>query len=64
MSSVQVCGTHMGGFMGSKVSTQGSLFQQIFLNMAGFGRNLQKQSTLGSFSAKIHYKTGYDGKLW
>ena len=42
MLRVQVCATHMGGFLGPKFSKQGSLFGRISLNMGGFSRNWPK----------------------
>ena len=63
MFRVRVCAAHMGGILDPKFSKQGSLFGRFSLNMDGLSRNWRKTVKKGRFSAKIHQKSGYDGKL-
>ena len=58
MLRVRVCAAHMGGFLGSKFSKQGSLSRQISVNIGGFSRNGQKLSKMGSFQSKFIIKEG------
>ena len=59
MLRVRICAAHVGGYFGPKFSKQGSLFRQIFLTHGGF---IQKLANIW-FSAKIHHKSGYEGKF-
>ena len=45
MLRVRVCAAHMGGFMGSRFSKQGSFSRQVSVNMTG--RNRQKTVNMG-----------------
>ena len=63
MLRVWVCAAHMDGFLGPKFSKQGSLFRQIFHKQGPVIQKLVKNSKNGSFSAKIHRKSGYDGNF-
>ena len=59
MLRVGVCAAHMGGFLGSEFSKQGSLFGQFSLNMGRFSRNWQKIVKNGcSFPPKFIIKVG------
>ena len=64
MLRVRVCAAHIGGFLGPKFSTQGSLFGRFSINMGGLSRNWRKMAINGPFSAKIHHKSGYESKFW
>ena len=48
---VQVCATHMCGFLDPEFSKQGSPFGRFSMAKNGW------------FSAKIHHKSGYDSKF-
>ena len=48
----------MGGFLGPKLSKQGSLFWQISINMGGLSRNWQKIAKNGAFPPKFIIKVG------
>ena len=61
MLRVQVCATHIGGFLGPKFSKQGPLFGRFSLNIGGFARN--KHNNV-QFSVKIHHKSVYVGIFW
>ena len=62
MLRVRVRAAHMGGFLDPKFGKQGSFFGSLSLNMGGSSRNRRKIVKNGWFSAKIHHKSGYDGK--
>ena len=63
MLRVRACAAHMGGFLGPKLSKKGSLFPQIFHRQGWVIQELAKIAKNGWFSAKIHYKGGYDGNF-
>ena len=60
---VRVCAAHMGGFLGPNSLNKGPFFSRFSLNMCGLSRNWRKIVNKGWFSAKIHHKSGYDGKI-
>ena len=39
MFRVQVCATHMGGFLGQNSLNKGLFFGRFFINMGGLSRN-------------------------
>ena len=60
MLRLQVCAAHMGGFLGQDSLNKGPFFGRFSINMGGLSRNWQKIAKNGSFSAKIHHKSGCD----
>ena len=62
MLRVWVCATHMGGFLGRNSSNKGPFFGRFSINMGGLSRNWLKIAKNGSFSVKIHHKSGYGSK--
>ena len=52
-----------GWVFGPKFSKQGFLFRQIFHKHGCVIQKLAKIAKNGPFSAKIHQKSGYDGKF-
>ena len=40
------------------------IFVQTAFHMGGLSRNCRKIAKTGSFSARTHYKSGYDSKFW
>ena len=63
MLKVQVCAAHMGGLLGRNSLNKGPFFGRFSINMGGLSRNRRQKATNGSFSAKIHHKSGYDSKV-
>ena len=64
MLRVRVYAAHMGEFLGRNSPDKGSFLGRFSINMGGLSRNWRKMAKNGSFSAKIHHKSGYDSKLW
>ena len=60
MLRVRVCAAHMGGFLGQNSLNKGPFFGRFSIKMGGLSRNWQKIAKNGSFSTKIHHKSGYD----
>ena len=58
MLRVRVCAAHMGGFLGQNSIDKGPFFGRFSINMGGISRNWRKIANNGSFSAKIHHKSG------
>ena len=63
MFRVRVCAAHVGGFWGQDSLSKGPFFGGFFIKMGGLSRNWRKRAKNGSFSAKVHHKSGYDGKF-
>ena len=61
MLRVRVCATHMSGCFGPNFSKQESLFWQSFFQHGLVFQKLAKIVKMGSFSTKLHQKSGYDG---
>ena len=51
------------GFRSQNSLKKGPYFGRFSSNMGGSSRNWQKIVKNGSLSAKIHHKSGYDGKF-
>ena len=51
------------GFRAQNSLNKGLFVGTFSLNMGGLSRNWRKMVKNGWFSAKIHHKSGYDGKL-
>ena len=64
MFRVWVCAAHMGGFYDQNSLDKGPFFGRFSTNMGGFSKNWRKIAKNGSFSTKIHHKSGYDSKFW
>ena len=59
MLRLWICGTHMGGFWGPKVSKQRSLFPQTFLKHGkGWVKICKNKLKMGSFLPKFTIKVG------
>ena len=63
MSRVRVCAAHMGRFLGQNSLNKGPIFGRFSMKMGGLCRNWRQKAKNGSFSAKIHHKSGYDSKF-
>ena len=59
MFRVRVCAAHMGRFLGTKFSKQGSLFRQIFHKKGWVIQKLAKKiAKMGGFPPKFFIKVG------
>ena len=63
MLMVRVCAAHMSGFLGQSSLNKGPFFGRFSINMGVLSRSWREIAKSGSFSAKIHYKSGYDSKF-
>ena len=63
MLRVRVCTAHMGAFLSLNSLDKGPFFGRFSINMGGLSRNWRKIAKNGSFSTKIHHKSGYDSKF-
>ena len=51
------------GFWAQNSLNKGHFFGRFSINMGGLSSNVRKIAKNGSFSAKIHHKSGYDSKF-
>ena len=51
------------GYWAQNSPSKGPFFGRFSINMGGLSRNWRKIAKNGSFSAKIHHKTGYNSRF-
>ena len=51
------------GFRAKNSLNKGPILGRFSINMDGLSRNWRKIAKNGSFSAKVHHKSGYDSKF-